>query len=97
MTILFEITDKSRRKIHLSEKKWKHIRKKHPEVEELEQIKKTIQNPDKITSYGLDETIHYYYKFYKHRNQPLNYLLVIVKYLNNSGYIISSYFETHIK
>ncbi|MBU2052912.1 MAG: hypothetical protein ABIJ14_02585 [Nanoarchaeota archaeon] len=95
--MIFEITDKSGRKINLSKEGRRHIRKKHPEVEEEEQIKETIENPDKITSYGFDKTIHYYYKFYKHRKQPSKYLLVIVKYLNNSGYVISSYFETYIK
>lgn len=97
MKTIFEITDNTNRKIHLSNERWKHIRKKHPEVGEIEKIKETIQNPDKTTSYGLDETIHYYYKFYKHKKPFQRYLLVIVKYLNNHGYVISSYFETYIK
>ena len=95
--MIFKIIDKSRRKIHLSKKTWRHIRKKHTEDEELEQLQDPIEHPDKITSYSFDETVHYYYKFYKHRKQASKYLLVIVKYLNNSGYVITSYFETYIK
>jgi hypothetical protein len=87
--MMFEIIDKSGRKIHLSKERWRHIRKKHPEVEELEQIKETIENPDKITNYSFDEDVHYYHKFYKNRKPSLKYLLVIVKYLSNSGYNIS--------
>ena len=95
--MMIEIIDKSGRKMHLSKERWRHIRKKHPEVEDLEQIKETIENPDKITEYSFDEDVHYHYKFYKNTKPSLKYLLVIVKYLNNSGYIISAYFKSYIK
>lgn len=97
MKIIFETIDKTGRKINLSKRQWSHIRKKHPEIEDIEYVKETIQNPDKITSYSYDKTIRYYYKFYKHRKSSQKYLLVIVKYLNGGGHIVSSYFETYIK
>ena len=94
---VFEIIDKTGRKIHLSKERWKHIRKKHPEIEEYELIKETIEKPDKITGYHPDKTIYYFYKYYKHRHSFEKYLLVIVKYLNKHGYILSAYFEDKIK
>ena len=97
MDIIFEITDKSKRRIHLSKERWKHIRKKHPEVEDSEMLKETIQNPDKITDNTLDETINYYFKHYKDKALPNRYLRIAVKYLNNSGYIITAYFGRDIK
>ncbi|MEK6926254.1 MAG: hypothetical protein AABW50_03165 [Nanoarchaeota archaeon] len=97
MAFVFEVADKSGRKIHLSKKQWSHIRKKHPEVEELNWVKEAVQIPDKITSYEFDETIYYYYKFHKHRKFPAKYFKVSVKYLNGEGYVLTSYFGRNIK
>ena len=98
MDIVFEITDKTGRKISLTKKQWSHITKKHPQVADYqEEIKETLKNPLKITDYSLDENVRYYYKYLKHRISPKKYLLVIVKYLNGRGFIISAFFEKHIK
>ncbi len=51
MSWVFEIKDKSGRKIHLSKERWTHINQEHPEVSNyLEEIKETIQSPLKMTS-----------------------------------------------
>ncbi len=96
MPNILEIVNKSCRKIHLSKERWRHIRKKHPEVEEIEEIRETINNPDKIAQSFDDEAVYHYYKYFKRKKSPFNYLLVLVKYLNNHGYVISAYFEKHI-
>ncbi len=70
----------------------------HPYMHKyLEEIKETLQKPDKITSYSFNEKVKYFYKGYKHLNEPNKFLLVIVKYLNGEGYIISSYLKTYIR
>ncbi len=97
MDIIFEIGDKTRRKIRLTKKQWNHIRKKHPEVEDPELIKETISKPHKITDYDIDESIKYYYRHYKHRSSHEKYLQVIVKYLNGQGFIITAQFKPYIK
>ena len=92
----FEVNDKSGRKIHLSKERWKHINQEHPEVAPyLEDMKNTLTSPLKIVSYEYDETVHYYYKYFKQRQLP--YLLIIVKYLNGSGFIITAYFVRNIR
>ncbi len=97
MTWIFEVEDKSGRKIHLSDERWKHLNQEHPEVAPyLEDIKETLKNPVKITEYELDENVRYYYKYFKER-ESAKYLLVIVKYLNNHGFIITAYFVKNIK
>ena len=97
MTWIFEVEDKSGRKIHLSDERWKHLNQEHPEVEPyLEDIKETLKNPVKITEYELDENVRYYYKYFKER-ESAKYLLVIVKYLNDHGFIITAYFVRNIK
>ncbi|MBI2541856.1 hypothetical protein HYV80_04055 [Candidatus Woesearchaeota archaeon] len=97
MTWIFEVKDKSGRKIHLSDERWKHLNQEHPEVAPyLEDIKETLKNPVKITEYGLDENVRYYYKYFKERISA-KYLLVIVKYLNEHGFIITAYFVRNTK
>ena len=97
MTWIFEVEDKSGRKIHLSDERWKHLNQEHPEVAPyLEDIKETLKNPLKITTYEYDENVKYYYKYFKER-ELAKYLLVIVKYLNEHGFIITAYFVRNLK
>ncbi len=94
MDWIFEIKDKSGREIHLSRERWKHIIHEHPEVSPYwEELKETLRNPLNIVPYEPDE-LYYYYKYFK-ANQP-PYLLVIVKYLNGRGFIITAYFTSNI-
>jgi len=97
MVYLFEAVDKTGRKIHLSKERWTHIRKKHPEVVDIDEIEETLKNPDKVTFPKLDENAGLYYKYFKHRHSPYKYLLVLVKYLNGEGYIVTAYYEDKIK
>ena len=91
MVWIFEVEDKSGRKIHLSDERWKHLNQEHPEVAPyLEELKETLKNPVKVTAYELDENIRYYYKYFKERESQAKYLLAIVKYLNEHGFIITA-------
>lgn len=96
MALIFEVEDKSGRRIHLSNERWTHINQEHPEVAPyLEDIKDTLKTPLKIVPYEHDESIHYYYRYFKQMRSP--YLLVIVKYLNNHGFVITAYFVRNIR
>ena len=98
MPWIFEVKDKSGRKINLSKERWNHINQEHPEVADyFEEIKEMIINPNKITTYSYDRDIRYYYKYFKDRKSPAKYLLLIVKYLNEHGFIITAYFVRNIK
>jgi hypothetical protein len=94
---IFEVTDKSGRKIHLTKERWSHIRKKHPEVENIEEVKEAIGNPTKITFPKFDNSVGFYYKYFKHKASPDKFLLVLVKYLNGAGYVVTAYYEDKIK
>ena len=96
MESVFEINDKSGRRIRLSNERWAHINQEHPEVAPyLEDIKDTLTNPTRIVPNEDDDNVNYYYKNFKERQ--LQYLLVIVKYLNNHGFIITAYFVRNLK
>ncbi len=89
MSYIFEIIDKTKRRIRLTSKQWLHIVKKHPVMANyIEEIKVTIQKPDKIIDIDL-ENIRYYYKYFKHRDSQNKFLLIVVKYLNGEGFIMS--------
>ena len=95
---IFDIIDKTERKIHLSKERWSHITSPispHAYMtNHLEEIKQTIINPDKIlTSANSDVKINYY-KYYKDKNKHLS---VIIKYLNGEGFVITAYFVRNIK
>ncbi|MBI5064955.1 hypothetical protein HZA97_01850 [Candidatus Woesearchaeota archaeon] len=92
------IKDKTRRCIFLSHERWRHINQEHPEISEyFEELKYTLEKPLKISTYENDEKIKYYYKYFKQRNTSSKYLLIIVKYLNGKGFIITAYFVRNIK
>lgn len=96
MLTLFEVVDPSGRTIHLSKKRWnEHIRRDHPEVEDLEAVKGAIVRPTK-TTHPFEGKV-YHYKYFKHRHGPDKYLMVVVKYLNGSGFVITAHYTTHIK
>ena len=94
---IFEIVDKTRRRIHLSSERWSHIRKRHPEVDDVELIKETLERPDKITEFSFDEYVRYYYRYYKNIKSQNRYLQIVVKYLNDHGFIITAQFKSRIK
>ena len=97
MGFIFEVKDKTGRKIRLTKKQWTHINKKHPAIANyLDEIKETIENPDAVIE-SEEENVCLYYKYYKRLKSPYNYILVIVKYLNGEGYIMSAYFEKNIR
>jgi hypothetical protein len=98
MSVIFEVTDKTGRKIRLTKKQWGETTIKHPSMTVyLEEIKETLIRPEAITDYSPDEQVRYYYKYLKHIRSRNKYLLVIVKYLNGDGFVIKSYFESRIK
>jgi len=98
MDYIFEIVDKTKRKIHLTKKQWSHITSPSSPhtymTNYLENIRQTLINPDKIIRSIYDYSKINYYKYYKNNKK---YLRVIVKYLNGEGFVITSYFVKNIK
>ena len=95
---IFEVTDKTGRKIHLKKEGWKHITSTSSlhayMANHLEEIKETLIKPDKITKSSNSEYKVNYFKYYKERAR---YLKAVVKYLNGNGFVIAAYFTKNIK
>ena len=92
MNWIFEVKDKSGRKIHLSDERWKHIVIEHSDLaNKIEDIKDAVSNPLIIGKSVYDENVRYYQKYYKKLSK---YLLVSVKYLNGEGFIITAFYTS---
>jgi hypothetical protein len=97
MDRLFEVIDKSRRKIRLTKKQWSHIIGIHPELSNyFEELQKTLEKPIKIVSREKGN-LNEYYSYQKNRKYSEKYLRLIVKYLNGDGFIITAHFTRTIK
>jgi len=95
MLNIFEIADKTGRKIRLTQERWSHITQEHPEVVSLEEVKDTLTSPLKIKSSKYSpEDVNYYYRFDKDKKK---YLMVAVKYLNGDGFVITVYYLRNLK
>ncbi len=97
MDNIFEVTDKTGRKIKLTNKTWKHI-KKHPHMDEnsLENLKDIVKNQPILRCSEDDENTRYLYKEFKDMPPEERYLFISVKYLNGEGFIITSFFTNKI-
>jgi len=100
MSNIFEVIDKTGRKIRLTKERWTHISSPispHAYMTNYsEEIKETLMKPDKIVQSTSNENKTNYYKYYKNRKSNSKFLKVIVKYLNGVGFVISSYFVRSI-
>ena len=66
MVDIFEVIDKSKRKIRLSTERWKHIQAEHSQINDIEELKQALVNPLKITLSKYDpERVCYYYRYNK--------------------------------
>lgn len=93
MNYVFEIIDKTGRKIHLTKERWTHITSPaspHAYMANfIEEIKQTIIEPEFVRIDSIENKKMKYYKYFKERKK---YLRAIVKYLNGNGFIITAYF-----
>jgi len=95
MDVIFEVFDKTGRKIRLTKKQWGHISSEHPDINDPEMIRQTVFKPLKITPSKYDpDHVRYFYSYLKDQR---GYLFVSVKYLNGNGFIITSYFMRNIQ
>ncbi len=97
MTFVFEITDRTGRKIYLTKERWTHITNPaslHPYMANyLEEVKQTLIKPDLIVQQKFDDSKANYYK---HIKEEKVYLLVGVKYLNGKGFVITAFLTRKI-
>jgi len=94
---IFEIVCKLRKKIRLTETQWSHIKYRHPELEnQIEKISMTLESPE-IICYSSKEELYHYYRHFTGTPVSEKYLLVVVKHLNDEGFVVTGFFVSKIK
>lgn len=86
--ILFEVNDVFGKRIRTTKLYWEKIKsEKHRELEfEKEDVVIVLQNPDEVYRSVTDDYIRLFLKKFEHET-----LIVVVKYLNGDGFVITSY------
>jgi len=95
MDNIFEITDKTERKIRLTNTQFRHVICHKGMENYIEEIQDTLKSPLKIVPHETGD-LYKYYKYYKDRKQKAKYLQVVVKYLNGDGFVLTAYFVRHM-
>ena len=101
MKILFEEHSVLCKIVRTTKRYWNYIIEvKHPESfkkigfeKSAEIVKDALRNPDIIVRERIDPKVYIYYKRYKKRY----FICVVVKHLNEEGYIITAYITDHLK
>ena len=96
--MIFEQLCKIGKKIRLTETQWRHITTIHKEFDEktINQMILTLQSPDFIL-YDVSEENYQYYKHFKHTSVREKYLLLVIKILNDAGFVITAFFTRKIR
>ena len=93
--LVFEVIDKTGRKVYLTLERLKHIQRHSHMHDSVEFIKDTLQNPTTIR-YEHDKDNLYFYREFTRISPNKRYLLVAVNYLNSKGFVITSFFTDRI-
>jgi CHASE2 domain-containing sensor protein len=94
---VFEVVSKLGKRIRLTEIQWAHMRSRHPELlDQLENMKATLVDPDFVFHSPKEEN-HQYHKNFKETPVTEKFLLLIVKHLNEEGFVITGFFVSRIR
>lgn len=95
--MVLEGQDYNNKLVRLTKKQYNHIIETHPELEgEMNKISKTVESPE-VVRLGNKENIFLFYRFFEKTQVTNKYLVLVVKYLNGEGFIITAYFTSKIR
>lgn len=84
MTFVFEITDTSGRRIHLTVERWEHIVARHSELgNKIEEIRHTVISPSFQVRDSTDSDLYYHHTYIKENGF---YLIVAVKHEKSEAF-----------
>ena len=97
MSIIFEATTPNGRTLRLTNEGWSHICTVHPELKkELNKVKQTVKTPDLIKQGNRADTFTFY-KFFSKTIVSPKHLVLVIKYLNIEGFLLTGYFTERIR
>lgn len=92
--LLFEVVDVFGKKVRTTKEYWKKIKtEKHSELKfDYNDVLETLTKPDEVYISVRDPYIRLFYK-----NFAKTTLVVLVKYLNNEGFVVTVYQTSKVK
>lgn len=83
--------------VSLSDDRWRHVLD-HPEMKgQLDRIKKTVVDPYEIRESTHDPSVLMFYRLYENTPVTEKYLLVIVRIMNEEGFIVTAFYTDRLK
>ncbi|PJF39370.1 MAG: hypothetical protein CUN54_08860 [Phototrophicales bacterium] len=91
------LIDHEGREIRLTSERREHILE-HPEMaEQFEHIQETVKSPETIIATSADDTVHVYHRYYEVTPVTSKFLLVVVKILEDDGFVLTAFFSRREK
>ena len=90
--LIFEVRSRLDRRVRLTKAQWDHITMRHREMKGQEsRIMMTLQAPDSVL-YSKGDDHYQYHRFFSKTPVTEKHLLVIVKHLDDEGFVITAFF-----
>jgi len=97
MAAPFRATTLNGRILKLTNEGWRHICTVHPELQgELEKVNQVMKLPDFIKQGNKADTFMFY-KFFPRTIVSPKHLVLVIKYLNTEGIVLTGYFTESIR
>jgi len=97
MSVVFEVLAYDGRKVRLTEIQRLHMLFFHPEIEgEQAKIREVLKNPQVVIE-GATKDTRICYRFYESTPVASKYLAIVVKVLDEEGFIITGYFTERVR
>lgn len=91
---VFTVRDREGKRVYLPNERWKHIAAEHPNIAPLiERVRETIAHPHITKTSIRDSEVRLHHKHDKQKNA---YLVVVVKYLNGDGFVVTSFYTRKV-
>ena len=95
--VVFELRSKLGKRVRLTQVQWKHITTRHRELRrQRARIRRTLQDPDFVL-YSHSDDNYQYYKFFPKTPVTEKHLLVVVRHLNDEGFVLTAFFLRKIR
>ena len=94
---LQRLLDYQNRQVRLTHERLTHILQ-HPEMAEMQSaIQATLRQPQTVRRSKTDASVYLYYRHYEGTPVGSKWLCVVVKYLEEDGFIITAYLTDKLK
>ncbi|MCR4405207.1 MAG: hypothetical protein NUW06_08060 [Candidatus Acetothermia bacterium] len=90
--LIFEVRSRLARRVRLTKAQWDHITSRHRELKGQEsRIRTTLRDPDFVL-YSRSDDNYQYHRFFSKTPVAGKHLLVVVKHLDDEGFVITAFF-----